>query len=203
MPIKCYRTNTDFDLKHFVASEAHTPDGKYVLWTAQLNLLKEQYAGFKATMMRKEAREEELLEMLDADTRDAVLTQAREKMIKAELMEIRAGKENDVLNASGGYREIKTLERLIDNVRPLCKYLHLDLLDQQDAIQEEEWLLELQSRAKKHIACTGTIPVDQLTAMMAHPKFETDMKPMIMTALKKINHNENSGLLFSSVLRLT
>ena len=207
MPIKCYRTNTDFDLKHFVASEAHTPDGKHVLWAAQLNLLKEQYAGFKAMVLRKEAREEELMEILDATTDSASLTRSRIKMIQAELIEIRAGKENDRLNEAGGLREIQTLTRLIEQIRPLCKYLDFDLLDQQEAIQEEEWLCELQSRARKHIACTGSIPVDQLTAMMAHPKFDTHVKPLITNALKisaKTDTNADSyGFAFTSILRLS
>lgn len=215
MPIKCYRTNTDFDLKHFVASEAHTPDGKHVLWTSQLNMLNEQYGGFKAMMLRKEAREEELLEMLAATDVHPIVTEmmpgvnnhpisrAREKTIRAELMEIRAGRENDRLNELGGKQEIQTIQRLIEENKPKCKYLHLDLLDQQEAIQEEEWLCELQSRARKHIACTGSIPVDQLSAMMAHPKFVTHVKPVIEEALQSsMGDGSMSALSFSTVLQL-
>jgi hypothetical protein len=202
MPIKCYRTNTDFDLKHFVASEAHTPDGKHVLWTSQLNMLSEQYGGFKAMMLRKEAREEELLEMLAA-TDAHLISQAREKMMRAELMEIQAGQENDRLNELGGKQEIQTIRRLIEENKPKCKYLHFDLLDQQEAIQEEEWLCELQSRARKHIACTGSIPVDQLSAMMAHPKFVTHVKPVIEEALQSsMGDGAMAALSFSTVLQL-
>ena len=202
MPIKCYRTNTDFDLKHFVASEAHTPDGKHVLWTSQLNMLNEQYGGFTAMLLRKEAREEELLEMLAA-TDAHLISRARVKTMRAELMEIRAGRENDRLNELGGKQEIQTIQRLIEENKPKCKYLHLDLLDQQEAIQEEEWLCELQSRARKHIACTGSIPVDQLSAMMAHPKFVTHVKSVIEEALQSnMGDGALTALSFSTVLQL-
>lgn len=183
MTFKSYRTNTDFDIVNFVGRDAHTADGKYVLYVAQRNILKENYTRFLIAQKRKKHRIDVLLSTV-ANTPAVSMRADHRFELSLELEELQASDENDRLNLEGGRKEIEFYDRIIAELKPLCKYAHLDLIDQQEAVQQEEWRLEFIERAKTHIQSVGYIPADQLAAMKAHPDFKAIILPEIQFLMK-------------------
>ncbi len=196
MAFKSYRTNTNFDILHFVGKDAYTPDGKYVLYVAQRNVLKENYTRFLIAQKRKQARIQDLKRTVEQGSY-AVGTTGRAFDASLEIEELEASDENDRLNLEGGRAEIEFYDKIIAQLEPMCKYIHLGLIAQQEAVQEEEWLLEFVERARNYIQSVGHVPADQLSAMKAHPRFKESILPEIKMLMANrqdlIEYKENPG----------
>ena len=184
MSFKSYRTNTNFDILHFVGREAHTPDGKYVLYVAQRNVLKENYKRFLIAQKRKELKIADLKRTIELGAY-AVGGAGRISDMSLEIEELEASDENDRLNIEGARAEMEFYDKIIAHLEPMCKYVHLGLIEQQEAVQEEEWLIEFVERARNYIQSVGHIPADQLSAMKAHPRFKEAILPELKALMAK------------------
>lgn len=168
---KTNRVNHDFQIAYFLAGACHTPDAAYALMCDlkedRSNALKMQ----KAAQKREQAKVMKLNELLKRCQDD----EASRLEVEADLDEIEALRETTERNVAAAIAELATIERCMAKLEPLRKYAHLPLAEAHQAAQQEEWRLELITRAENYILTTGTVPPDHFNAMRLHPEFKTSI----------------------------
>jgi len=175
-----YRLNSNFQIKHFIAGSRHTPDGKYVELMQMKEALEHRLTHNKAAGMRHIARLQEIenhLSDLDQSKRD----QLKKQLLEADKVEHEGDQRQWLLASEALKSEYEYVCRLIQEILPSCQYAQsMPFLEVCEKIQEEEWALELKTRAEEFIASQGLIPHDHLRAMRQHPRYKELIFPRIV-----------------------
>ena len=214
-----HRTNSDFQLKYFIANSCHTPDAAYSLLYGQKIDIEQKIAHNKAEALRRETLRElqnraiEKYKEVEKDYSDKTkpMSKFREEdcfQLKVEynealanLMDLDGSEPVHQMNLLAAKKELETIQKLMAELLPQCKY-HTgnNVLEASELMQQEEWLCELKARAENYILSDGTIPHDQIAAMRLHPEFQTLLIPHIQTLFEKIGRTH---LLISGDLMIT
>lgn len=175
MNSKPHRNNSNFQLKHFMAGSCNTADGAWALLYEQRLDIGVKIEHTKAQGLRRQAR------MMDAEAvlADPNSTPSQRLAAEADLIECNSVIEGWSKNLQAAEKEYEYITKLMDELEPLRKYKHLPLLEANEAMQREEWLGELKTRAENFLLTAGTIPHDHLNTMRCHPDFEKEIVPHI------------------------
>jgi len=183
MPTTLHRTNTNFQLTHFIAGACHTADAAYFTLYNQ--------------------REDRLIALRSAEV-DTLRTQARRLKIQAQLQSddpiIRLEAEADLKELEHGtamqetliaaaQEELRFIEECMAKLQPLRKYAHLPDAEAAEAYQAEEWAHEMRFRAENFLVTQGSIPADHFASMRQHPAFSSFILPHI----EQIHNSIKSG----------
>lgn len=182
MNSKPHRTNANFQLKHFMAGSCHTPDGAWALLYEQRLDISVKIEHTKAQGLRRQARMMEAEAVLE----NPASTQIERLNAEADLLECNSAIEAWSKNLEAAENEHAYISKLMDDLEPLRKYKHLPLLEANEAMQREEWLGELKTRAENFLLTAGTIPHDHLNTMRCHPDFEAEIVPHIEAITMKV-----------------
>ena len=183
MNSKPHRTNSDFQLRYFLAGDCKTPDGAWSLMYSQRVDIENKLRHSDAQKLRRDAKilaAEEVINNVDAPRVDVLNAMADKAEAEADIPIWN-------LNLQAARMELATIIKLMDELEPLRKYGHLPLLEATEACQQEEWLLELQCRAQMFLTSQGTIPWDHLNTMACHPQFQSDLVPFITNLTAKLS----------------
>ncbi len=170
-----HRTNSDFQLRHFIAGSCHTPDGAYVLLYSQ----RQQWLANVA-----EAGTSGL--DLSADLQDAIDAKppafgADALRAQAKLARAKRAIEGHETRLAGLQAELATIDALMAELRPQCRFAHLPIMEHAEAAQRGEWLGELKRRAENmQLAALSGIAYDHLQAMRMHPDWEGEILPHLI-----------------------
>ena len=198
--------NTTFQLKHFVASEAATPDGAWLALYGELKEVEKNIDALRANELKLKSlklrlenlrlREEVLRnhENSQQNKRDAILAKLDTVepdilLLEAELIENEANRYIWEQCLQGYKNEVVKLKEMMDELKPQMKYPDLSPLELAEVIQQEEWKHHLIRLAENYIISSGTIPFDQLQAMRLHPEFSTAIYPAVKNVLVSLNIN--------------
>lgn len=173
MTIKYNRSNTNFQILHFIAGNCHTVDGAYIALLNQRNERKRAIDALpilelKCKITRIEA------ERLCASTDPVDQLNGEVKLLELEL-ELEYQKEL----VDGAKEELAFIEECMERLEPFREYGYMSNTQAAEACQEREWLLELKRRAENFLLTTGTIPHDHFNAMRQHPGFTKELLPHI------------------------
>jgi hypothetical protein len=175
MESKPHRTNSDFQLRYFMAGSCHTPDGAWMLMYGQKIIIESNLKNAEAQLLRREAK---------IDEAQFALTQTmsswHKKLAAADIAEANADRSIWENNVKAAGDELATIEKLMAELEPKRKYSHLPMLEANEAAQREEWLGELKERAENFLLTMGTIPHDHFHHMRLHPDFEKELLPHII-----------------------
>lgn len=201
MNSKPHRQNSEFQLRYFLAGSCTTPDGAYVLMYGQLNDMETKIAHVEAQLTRrkaklmaaeaKEARAQYVIDAHKANSGSGLLhdvLQAEADLLdaQAETLEIKADVPTWEKNVEAARQELADIKQIMDELRPLCKWAHLDILEQSRLSQSDEWLGELKKRAENFLLTAGTIPHDHFDTMRMHPGFHEHLVPHIQMMTDKV-----------------
>jgi hypothetical protein len=189
MNTKPHRTNSDFQLKYFIAGSCKTPDAAWAILYEQKNDIETKVKHCEVQRLRTNAKIETAKEILSNNN----ITNAARMNAEADLLEVEVFQHSWEMNLKAAQNELKTINKLMEELEPLRKYKHLDFFEANEAAQEEEWLLELQERAENFLMTQGTIPHDQLHTMRCHPQFQQKLVPYIVTFQQKMIEANNTG----------
>jgi hypothetical protein len=203
-----HRSRSNFQLQHFLAGSAHTPDGAWLKLYAELVELKKTKAMEGAQHLRREALDKRLdainkrilgleghlatlrangAEEWQLNIAESEIPYAERLLLQAEVEETEAGRPIWEMNQIALSDEIAAIEALMRDLEPLRKYKHLPVLEAGEMVQQEEWKLELMRRAENYLITQGTIPHDQLDAMRLHPEFKTALVPHIQLYAQSVS----------------
>lgn len=175
MNSKPHRTNSTFQLKHFLVGDCCTPDGAWNLMYGQKIDIEVKISHSDVQRLRRESKIAAAQEILN----NSDSTRAQKLDAEADILEQNAGLHVWELNLQAAKMELADIEEIMEQLEPYRKYSHLPLLEATEAAQEEEWLLTLKTRAENHMIATGGIPPDELRFMRNHPQFEAELVPHI------------------------
>ena len=173
---KVHRTNSDFQIKHFLAGNRKTPDGAYVLLYSLKIQIEHNLAVAEAQRLEREANIEE---------QEYILRTAEhpweKRKAQAEIIKLKAAIPIWEANLQGAKNELATLQALMGELEPKRKYAHLSILEANEACQAEEWRLELQERAQNQMLSQALgIQWDDIETLRSHPDFQTKMLPDLL-----------------------
>lgn len=195
MNSKPHRTNSDFQLKYFLAGSCHTVDGAWSLLYGQKIDMEGKIRFAKICELRRNAKTLTAMEILRAEHS----TESARLNAEADIQEAESEKILAEMNLQAAVDELKCINSLMEELAPHRKYGHLPLLEANEACQREEWLEELKTRAENFLVCQGAIPHDQLSTMRCHPDFEEALVPFINETVQKIQTNKDGiGMLKQS-----
>ena len=169
------RRNSDFQIIYFLVGSCHTTDAAYSLLCDLKDDRELALSQVKSEELKKIAtikKNEEIINNPDSKEYEVLLA-------KASLMDLEANKEITQRNIDAGYAELEFIKKCMDKLEPHRKYAHLPLPEAHQAMQQEEWKLELIERAENYLLTSGTIPHDQLSTMRQHPEFNEVITPAI------------------------
>lgn len=190
MNSKPHRNNCDFQLKHFMAGSCHTPDGAWALLYDQKIDIAVKIEHTKAQGLRRKAKMISAEEVLA----DPTSTEVQRLNAEADLLECNSVIEGWSKNLEAAEHEYAYICQLMDELEPLRKYKHLPLLEANEAMQREEWLGELKTRAENFLLTAGTIPHDHLNTMRCHPDFESKIVPHIQELTDRVIHHKGDRI---------
>lgn len=168
-----HRTNSNFQLKHFIAGSCHTADGAWLVLYSQKIDVMEKVAHAKAQELRRQAASLKAQRIIENSADDVEIMIA-----KAEQIELQASKQTWELNVQAANQELNAIVEMMQELEPQRKFSHLSILEASEASQREEWLGELLERCENFMIAGG-IPADQLTAMRCHPDFDRVILPRL------------------------
>lgn len=187
MNSKPHRTNSDFQLKYFLAGSCYTVDGAWTLLYGQKIDIETKIRYAKICELRRSAKLTTAKEILGSPN----ATPAARLNAEADLQEVANEAITADLNLKAAIDELNCINKLMEELEPHRKYSHLSVLEANEACQREEWLGELKTRAENYLVCHGAIPHDQLSTMRSHPDFETVLVPYINDTSLKIQTNKD------------
>jgi hypothetical protein len=176
-----HRTNSDFQLRYFIANSCHTADIAWCVMYEQKLDVQIKLESAKAQLLRRKAKLIEIEQKLEST--DPV-TQLN---AQADLIEWKSGEGLLEMGLLGAEQELATITSIMAELEPQRKYADLPILEAAQAAQREEWLLEFRRRTENYLLSIGTIPEDHLNAMRNHPDFESNLVSYIANTLQKIN----------------
>lgn len=186
MNSKPHRNNCDFQLKHFMAGSCHTPDGAWALLYDQKIDIAVKIEHSKSQDLKRRAKIMKAQAVLD----DPNASEPDKMIAEGDILECNSVIESAYNNLKAAEHEYDYICKLMDELEPQRKYRHLPLLEANEAMQRDEWLGELKTRAENFLLTSGTIPHDHLNTMRCHPDFEAQIVPHIeMITTRVINSN--------------
>ena len=173
---KPHRTNSDFQLRHFIVGNCHTPDGAWcALYELQI-VAEKNLSHAEAQRLEREATLAETEEVLASDAPNSQKLRA-----KAEAIKVNADQSIWEMNLIGAQNELACITALMAEVEPHCKYAELPIIERTEAAQQDEWAGELMGRAENMMLSNAVgIPWDHLQTMRSHPDFSTVLLPHII-----------------------
>jgi hypothetical protein len=187
-----HRTNSDFQLRYFIANNCHTADIAWCLMYEQRLDIFTKLEATKARLVRRKAKKLQIDEKLNSSSEIDRL------MAEADLIEWQSGEGLLEMAIMGAEQELATIETIMKELEPQRKYGHLPVLEASQAAQREEWLLEMKRRTENYLLSIGTIPEDQLNAMRNHPDFESEIVPHVEQISHRMIENKNRMLLLTN-----
>lgn len=187
MHAKTNRQNHDFQIAYFLAGSCQTADGAYALLCDLREDRAHALAMVESSEMRAKARVLKAQSALDEATDEG--DEAGKLLALSELSETQANSKLEAVNRDAAVEELAFIEKLIALIQPLRRYKHLPDREAHEAMQMEEWRLELIKRAENYLLAGNSIPADQLGTMRMHPQFELGILPEV----QKIEHLVRSG----------
>lgn len=179
-----HRLNSDFQLRHFIAGAKHTPDAAWCALYNQLVDIDEKVGCIAAQINRREAKRQLAKAVLETySPEDGSPMEAHHLEAQADLFELAASQRAFDLNCEAAKKEKETIEKLMAELEPYCKYGHLPILERGEAVQREEWALELSCRIENSMLSIGSISPDLLSAARQHPDFTGAILPTIARCL--------------------
>lgn len=173
MHAKNNRLNKDFQIAYFIAGSCHTADGAYSILKDLQEDREMALSLLEANKLREQAKVLQGKRMMESDEEEIQLEG------KAILSEIENGQKFAKRNIEAAKRELEFINKCIDKIQPHRLYSDLPDHEAHEAIQYEEWKMELISRAENNLLTTGTIPTDQFQTMRQHPAFISEILPAI------------------------
>lgn len=170
-----YKTNSDFQTKHFLAGSCYTADGA---WGELYN----QRETIRAHLDEIETKHMELqADLLDAQELAATAQSEAQKLrASATLRRTTAALKTSTLARAGAESEIAAIDDLMASLEPSRKYAGLAPEQAIEAAQRDEWREELRHRSENFLLANVTgIPHDQIHAMRMHPDFYSSILPHI------------------------
>jgi len=195
MVSKPHRQNSDFQLRYFIAGDCKTPDGAWsILYNQKIDLENK----IKHCEVQKLRRDIRILE-IELVLNDKLCNKIDKLKSEADMMELNASIHLWELNYEAAKQELNTVNQIMDELEPMRKYSHLPLLEATEACQQEEWKLELMTRAENFLLSQGSIPADELRFMRNHPDFIKEIAPYIELLN---NHISNQSLSLAEKLTI-
>lgn len=105
---------------------------------------------------------------------------------EADMLETEADIPTWDMNLQAARAELTDIENLMLELKPQCKYADKPILEMSELAQEDEWLGELKQRVENFLLTAGTIPHDHFQTMRMHPKFKTEIVPLLQTMQEKL-----------------
>jgi hypothetical protein len=182
MIAKPHRLNSDFQLRYFIAGSCHTPDAAWLSLYAQKLDAQEKVISSDAQKLRRiiVQRKAEAVKRNESSTELDIME------ADAQLIELSASRIIFEMNVLGVQKELEAIESMMAELEPLRKYAHLNILEATEAMQREEWLLELKSRTEDYLVTSGSIPADHMNALKMHPDFKEKLIPYVLDMNKKL-----------------
>lgn len=192
-----HRTNSDFQLRHFIANSCHTADAAWCLMYDQRLAAQEKIIHTKARIMKQQAERIKIEEKLNSDD-------PYERIIgEADLMVWEHSQTLIEPMMKGAEDELATIETIMAELEPKRKYGHLSVLEATSLSQRDEWLEEFKHRCENYLISMGTIPEDQLAAMRKHPDFKEQIVPYVQQLAHRITEGQDKlQILTNKVLLL-
>ena len=185
-----HRKNTDFGLRYFLAGGCFTPDGAYALIYAQTEETKLRLETARASVLRQDAKIGRLKQALT----NPDLTEFDRMELEADEIEYNAHREMFEINYRAVQQEYDTLNALLDELRPLCKYDTSNILELEQLAQRDEWIGEMKARAENMMLSNVIgIPYDHLSAMRQHPDFKQKILPHLHKISTTIRNSMQTG----------
>ena len=173
MHAKTNRQNHDFQIAYFLAGSCHTADGAYALLCDLLADRQLALDNYEANQFRQRAKRIQADRLLKSDDELDVLEG------QAMLREMEAFADMEEKNVAGARAEVEFIQKCIEKLQPFRKYAHLPDAKAHEAVQQEEWKLELLGRAQNYLLTVGHIPTDQFATMRQHPEFHDVIYPAV------------------------
>jgi hypothetical protein len=204
MLTKNHKQNTNFQIAYFLAGSCHTPDAAYALL---LDLREERQAAvdnYHVCQIRDAAKELKAKKLLES-------TDEVDKLNgEADMLELSNNRRTSLVLFKAASEEIEFINRCIAALQPLRRYAHLSDQEANEAVQDQEWKLELLHRAENALITTGNVPVDHFATMRMHPAFQAEIMPRIkeMTAMLQSRegaeelHKQIGGVKFECITKL-
>lgn len=175
MNSKPHRTNSNFQLLHFLVGDCKTADGAWMLMYGQKIDIEVKLRHCEAQALRRDAKIAEAERIINS----WFYSKAAKMNAQAEIIECTAGHSTWELNKQAALDELAFINEIMDKLEPHRKYKDLPLLEANEACQREEWLLELKARCENFLLSQGSIPADELRTMRSHPDFAAEIVPHI------------------------
>lgn len=169
------RLNSNFQIAYFLAGSCYTADGAYSLLCDLKEGREQALNAAHAGEFKIEAKIKKCNAIInDPNSKEWDVLEA-----KSELLEIEYNNEIQNKNIIAAEKEIEFINKCIEKLQPLRKYANLPEDEAHQAMQQEEWKLELINRAENYMLTTGSIPPDHFSTMRQHPEFKTYIAPQI------------------------
>jgi len=185
MNSKPHRNNSDFQLKYFLAGSCKTPDAAWCLLYEQKISRESVLKTTESQQIKRDIMKIKAERLLESDD---IIDQLEGK---SDLIELEASQHTFDMNREACRQEVETTTRLMDELEPLRKYGHLSVLEAAEAIQEEEWLLELKERCENFMITQGSIPHDHFHTMRCHPQFKTELAPFMALVHQQVSQSRS------------
>lgn len=173
MHSKNNRVNHDFQIAYFLAGSCHTPDGAYALLCDLKEEREMALASVKSSLLRTNAKLLKSKYLLENGSEWEKIE------AQADIVEIQENEKFTERNIKAAEKELEFINKCIEKIQPHRKYSHLSDPEANEAMQQEEWKLELMNRAENFLLTTGNIPPDQFSTMRQHPNFNDSILPFI------------------------
>jgi hypothetical protein len=184
-----HRTNSDFQLRYFLAGGCHTPDGAWMLMYGQRIAIDANLKNAEAQRLRRDAKIEEARFALSQD-----IPPWQRMLAEANIIEAKGELEIWNNNVKAARNELATIDKIMAELEPHRKYKNLPTLEANEAAQRDEWLGELKERAENFLVTQGTIPHDHFHHMRCHPDFATELLPHIRAITKAVKSSTDDAL---------
>lgn len=189
MIAKNNRQNSNFQILHFLVGSCHTPDAAYSLLSDLLEDREFALAGAEAAGLRHEVKVARAQQALNSEDELA------RKEAQADLLELEAGAVLTAKNILAAQDEVAFIKDCMTKLEPHRKYAQMSLPEANQAMQRDEWRLELQHRAENYLLTQGVIPADQFATMRMHPDFKAQILPHIEQTKQALLSNQAIELL--------
>lgn len=201
MNSKPHRQNSGFQLRHFLVGSCTTPDGAYVLMYGQLIDMQSKLSHAESQLKRRQAKLakcEHIIANTEGTYKDFEVLDA-----EADKLEVEADIPTWDMNRTAAQQELADIEKLMLELKPMCKYADHDILTMSELSQQDEWLGELKQRAENFLLTQGTIPHDHFQTMRMHPEFKTALVPHIQgvhNQISRVGARNQQGHLLENAL---
>jgi hypothetical protein len=185
MHAKNNRLNKNFQIAYFLAGSCHTADGAYSLLCDLKEDREMALAQLEGNELRLKAKIKKAEKMIESSDEIEVLEG------EAELADIRNNQKFQTVNIIAAKKELDFINQCIERIQPHRKYSHLPDDEAHEAIQHEEWKLELIRRVENLYLTSGNIPAEELNTLRKHPAFMSEILPAIEN-MKMVIKNSSS-----------